>query len=121
MRSRLLAGIAALVLVVTGLTVVASPASAHCGGHEPHPDRYSAGGISFKSGARIRGYPHTYCAVRGLGYPNHGIDVHCWTEPGPPGQGNLWYFVRNTSTGVNGWARYDALNYRFEPGVLPCT
>jgi hypothetical protein len=42
----------------------------------------------------------------GLGYPNHGIDVHCVAITG-----SYWVYVRDTTTGVNGWARYDALNF----------
>jgi len=109
MRSRLLAGVVTLVLAISGLLVVsAGPAAAHCGGHGTHPDLYGAGGVSFRSGTRIRAYPHTNCAVRGLGYRSHGIDLHCHVFM--PGNPAVWFFVRNTSTGVNGWARTDTLD-----------
>lgn len=113
MRSRLLAIVSGLVLAVIGVVVPASPASAHCGGHSTHPDLYNAGGISFKDGTRIRTHPHIDCTVLGLGFPGHGIDVHCATETG-----SLWLFVRNTTTGVNGWGRFDAFNYAF-PVLIP--
>jgi hypothetical protein len=120
MRSRLLAVVAALTLAVTtgGLVVVsASPASAHCGGHTPHPDRYSLGGVSFKSGARIRSHPHTNCTVRGHGNPGNVIDVHCYAITG-----RQWWYVRNTTTGVQGWVRNDVLNWE-DPAageIAPC-
>jgi hypothetical protein len=107
---------AALALATGGLVVVlASPASAHCSGHSLHPDLYGAGGISFREGARIRSHPHVDCTIRGLGNPNHGIDVHCRVVTG-----TTWYFVRNTSTGVNGWTRWDALNLSNPLPVDPC-
>jgi len=119
-RSRLMAGVAALVLAITGLLVVSSPASAHCGGHTPHPDLYSSGGVSFRDGTRMRAYPHTNCAIRGLGYPNHRIDLHCATFTSGPGRPAEWFYVRNTTTGVNGWARRDTLRFTSTDLILGC-
>jgi hypothetical protein len=115
MRSRLLAAAAGLSLALFGAVAPASPASAHCGGHGTHPDLYGGGGISFKNGTNIRRYPHTNCASDGPGCPSQGIDVHCATETG-----SLWLFVRNTSTGVSGWSRFDALNYAFTVTIRDC-
>lgn len=107
MRSRLLAVAATLVLALFGVVVPAGPAAAHCGGHGIHPDLYNGGGISFRDGARIRRYPHITCdIVLGLGYPSHGIDVHCGTLTG-----TVWFYVRDTTTGVQGWTRWDALSF----------
>ncbi|MBO4206078.1 hypothetical protein [Micromonospora echinofusca] len=109
MRSRLLSIASALAFVVSGSMVAlvpATPASAHCDGHGTHPDLYSGGGISWGNGTYIRAYPHRDCQAHGQGYPGQGIDVHCATYTN-----ELWFFVRNTTTGVNGWARRDALNY----------
>ncbi|MGE5829221.1 MAG: hypothetical protein ACM30G_12805 [Micromonosporaceae bacterium] len=118
MRSRLLTILAGLALAMGSTAVVtlllpATPASAHCSGHGTHPDLYSAGGISFSNGTRIRTHPHTDCTILGLGYPSHGIDVHCATETG-----SLWLYVRDTTTGVNGWGRFDAFNYA-HPVLIP--
>jgi hypothetical protein len=106
MRSRILSLAAAVTLAITGLVVAgpASPAFAHCGGHDTHPDRYSGGGVSWGDGTYIRRYPHVDCVADGQGFPAQGIDVHCGVVTG-----TLWLYVRNTSTGVAGWARYDAL------------
>jgi len=106
MRSRILGIAAAMTLAVTGLVVVgpASPAFAHCGGHSTHPDRYNGGGISWANGTFIHRYPHIDCVTDGQGFPGQGIDVHCAVITG-----TAWLYVRNTSTGVAGWARHDAL------------
>lgn len=120
MRSRTTAAVLAL---MSGLLLVpaggASADPARCSGYTTHPDRYSAGGITFKDGAAIRRGPFSDCDRLGLGYRGHGIDVHCAgrqeTNPGP-----AWIFVRDTTTGVNGWVRSDALNYQFEvAGPIP--
>lgn len=108
----------ALALVVAGSALAltpASPASAHCSGHGTHPDLYSGGAISFGNGTNIRSYPHTDCDSRGLGYPSHGIDVHCATLTGA-----LWIFLRDTTTGTNGWARLDALNVSGSTTIADC-
>lgn len=120
MRSRI---VSAALALVTGLLLVpagsASADPAHCSGWNTHPDRYSAGGITFKDGAAIRRGPFGDCDRLGLGYRSHGVDVHCFgrqvSNPGP-----AWIYVRDTSTGVSGWVRSDALNYQFEvAGPIP--
>jgi hypothetical protein len=111
MRSRLLSVASALGLVLAGSLLAltpASPASAHCSGHGTHPDVYSGGGVSFGNGTNIRQQPHIGCTSHGLGYPSHGIDVHCVSVTG-----SVWLFVRNTTTGVNGWARHDSLRISY--------
>lgn len=114
LRTRLGALAASLLLMVGGLVAFsAAPASAHCGGHGTHPDRYSAGGIDWANGTRIRSQPHNTCTIRGLGYRSHGIDVHCLARTGA-----LWVYARNTTTGVNGWSREDAL-YIPNPTFVP--
>ena len=117
MRSRLLTAAAGLVLTLTGFVVFqASPASAHCGGHGTHPDLYNAGGISFRNGTNIHRFPHISCVVDGQGFPSHGIDVHCVT-----GGSVSWFYVRNTTTGVRGWVRFDALAYDRIVTISLCT
>lgn len=116
LRSRLGALAATLLLAVGGLVAfAAAPASAHCGGHGTHPDRYSAGRIDWANGTAIRRYPHISCRADGRGYPRHGIDVHCVTRTGA-----YWFYARNTSTGVNGWAREDALNINYPITIAFC-
>ena len=121
MRSRLLATLSGLALaagvLVGGVLVPATAASAHCSGHGTHPDVYSAGGISFANGTNIRRFPHTSdCSdILGQGFPSQGIDVHCAVETG-----SLWLFVRNTSTGINGWARFDVLRYAMTIVIRDC-
>ena len=116
MRSRLLAAAAGLALAFTGLVVLpATPAFAHCGGHSTHPDLYNAGGIHFANGTNIRRYPHIDCVADGQGFPSQGIDAHCATETG-----SLWLYLRNTTTGVRGWARFDALRYDFTVTIRDC-
>jgi hypothetical protein len=109
MRSRLLATASALAFTTIASVLAltpASPASAHCSGHSTHPDRYDGGNVSFGNGANIRTHPHTNCPSLGLGYPSHGINVHCVVLV----DNSSWLFLRNTTTGVDGWSRSDALN-----------
>jgi hypothetical protein len=118
MRSRLLSAASAFGLVLAGSLLAlapASPASAHCSGHGTHPDAYSGGDISFGNGTHIRAYPHIGCDSRGLGYPGQGIDVHCAVVTT-----NLWFFVRNTTTGVNGWARVDSVRISRPTEIRDC-
>lgn len=111
MRSRLLTFVGTAALTLGGLVVSASPAAAdntHCYGWDTHPDLYSAGGIHFGNGTYIRRGPYTDCDGFGLGYPSHGIDVHCAVINS---NNNIWYYVRDTTTGVSGWALDDSLNF----------
>jgi hypothetical protein len=120
MRSRVLSIASAFGLVLAGSLLAltpASPASAHCSGHGTHPDVYSAGAISFGNGTNIRTYPHADCTSRGLGYPSHGIDVHCVSS----GSSGLWFYLRNTTTGVNGWARFEGLRILRPTEIRSCT
>jgi|GEM_PF-6504761 len=43
----------------------------------------------------------------GRGYPSHGIDVYCFVINT---NGNFWRYVRDTTTGVAGWAADSAIN-----------
>ncbi len=110
MRSRLLTLMSALALTLGGSALTASPAAAdpaHCYGWNTHPDLHSSGGFSFGNGTAIRRGPYTDCDALGRGYPSHGIDVHCYVRNS---NGVYWVYLRNLSTGVNGWSQYDALN-----------
>ncbi len=109
MRSRLLALAGALALALGGLLVSGSPAAAasHCAGWSTHPDIYHDGGIHFLTGTRIHAGPYTDCGSRGLGYPSHGIDVHCAVLNTNDA---LWFYLLDRTTGVYGWSRLDALD-----------
>lgn len=115
MRSRLLTLMGAVALALGGLLVAAGPAAAddaHCYGWDTHPDRYSAGGLSFKDGTAIRRGPYTDCDALGLGYHSQGIDVNCFVQNS---NGYYWVYLRDTTTGVAGWSRLDALNWDGSP------
>jgi hypothetical protein len=120
MRSRMLTLLATGVLTLGGLLVPASPAAAdpaHCYGWNTHPDRYSGGDIHFGDGTAIRRGPYTDCDAFGRGYPSHGIDVHCFVLNSGY---NLWVYVVDTTTGVAGWARDDALTADGMHGTPVC-
>jgi hypothetical protein len=122
MRSRLLAATGALVLTLGGLLAGASPAVAaddpHCYGWDTHPDLHTSGGLRFGDGTAIRRGPYTDCDAFGRGYPGDGIDVYCNVKNR---NGVVWIYVRNTTTGVTGWAAASAL-YPTAPDVSvdPC-
>ncbi|HEU5271611.1 MAG TPA: hypothetical protein VFU36_16910 [Jatrophihabitans sp.] len=111
MRSRLLTSVGALALTLGGLLATAGQAAAdpaHCSGWTTHPDYYSSGGISFKDGTYIRTGPYTDCTALGQGFHSQGINVHCATTNG---NGVLWVYLVDTSTGVAGWSAMSALNW----------
>lgn len=72
---------------------------ARCITYTTHPDLYHRGDIAFVPAAVIRSGPFADCPVRGIAWATHGIDVHCVVANY---HNRAWYFVRNTSTGVNG-------------------
>lgn len=107
-----LAGAAALaagaLTAVMPMTASAAGAASHC--TEPrwdvHPDLTSHGTYSWGNGAAIHTGGYTDCTIVGRGYPSQGIDVHCSRVND---NGLTWVYARNTSTGVAGWVRADAL------------
>lgn len=120
MRSRLLTLMGALTLTLGGLLASAGQAAAdpaHCSGWGTHPDLYSAGGFSFGNGTYIWSAPYTDCTALGQGYPSQGIDVNCARVNS---NGNLWIYLRDTSTGKAGWSRIDAL-YWDGSAIEDCT
>jgi len=119
MRSRLLTLLGTLTLAVTGLAVSAGPAAAdpaRCGGWSTPADIFSAGGFSFGNGTPIYRGPYNDCTILGRGYTSQGIDVHCYLNNS---FGNLFFFVRDTSTGVNGWVARADVNWDGTP-IAPC-
>lgn len=90
--------------------IVAAPASAAGSCSETkwdtHPDLVSTGVYSWGDGSAIRTAGYTECTLLGRGYQGQGIDVHCRRTNA---NGLIWVYVRNTTTGVAGWARADTL------------
>ena len=119
MRSRLFAFTGALALALGGLLVSAGPAAAdqaHCYGWS-HPDLYNSGGIHFLNGTNMHRGPYLDCDVLGAGYPSQGINVHCAVINS---NNYVYLYVDDTSTGVSGWARSDALGYDHTVSVPVC-
>lgn len=120
MPSRLLTLTGVATLTLGGLLATSGPATAdpaHCYGWNSHPDLYSSGAVHFGNGTNIRRGPYTDCDSFGLGYSGHGIDVHCWVLNGSY---NAWAYVVDTTTGVAGWAKSDALSYDHAVGTPNC-
>lgn len=120
MRNRPNTSLAAVFLTLGGLAVSAGPAAADpasCYGWNTHPDVTHTGGVSFGNGTNIRRGPDTSCDSHGLGYPSHGIDVHCHVYNA---SGYGWAYVRNLTTGVSGWARINTLNVSPSAGIGEC-
>lgn len=119
-RTRLLAVAGTVALAAGGLLVTASPAAAvpaHCLNWNTHPDLYNSGGISFSNGTYLRSGPYSDCPGNGQGFPSQGINVHCAVINSFD---YAWFYINDTSTGVNGWARYDSLTYSKSVSVPDC-
>jgi|SRR5215467_407665 len=123
MRSRIFRLVSALTLVLGGLLLApATPAladagdPAHCS-EFPHPDLYNGGGIGFLNGTIIHSGAYTNCKNRGEGFPSQGINVHCLVVND---NGFIWLYVVDTTTGIQGWARLDALNVMRTVSVDVC-
>lgn len=114
MRTRLLTVLSTAVLTIGGLLTSAGPAAAdpaRCSGWATPADVYEGGGFSFKSGGTtLRRAPYSDCDAVGFGVPGQGIDVYCYV---PNSFGNVFFYVRNTTSGFGGWARSDDLNVNF--------
>lgn len=120
MRSRLLASTGALVVALGGLVAGAGPAAAddaHCYGYGTHPDMTHSGGLTFGNGTAIRRGPFTDCDAFGRGYPSHGIDVYCFIRNS---NGVKWAYVRDTTTGVAGWAAESTITYASGSYIVQC-
>lgn len=122
MRSRLLARIAALVLVAGGLLMLpVGPAFADCGLDDHiHPDREAWGTGIFWQGAQeggtpLRYGPHVGCDVKSVPSAGDGIDVHC--AKNEPDSNNDWVYAHSPQyDNVKGWAREGQL--RVDTGLL---
>ncbi|ANW18874.1 hypothetical protein [Streptomyces clavuligerus] len=86
-------------------------AAAPCGTNVADRDGSSWGRTA--DGAHMRSGSSTSCASKGIAYSGHVLDYHCFTG----GSTHSWTFVRNDTTGVQGWIRDDLLSDggSFEP------
>ena len=115
MRARLIAktGVIALgVATALAVPVATEPAYANSCSHA-HSNRDPNSGSFIENGTNIRRGPHyppgLSCASNGQGQAGQGADFHCFTQNGDEFRGwTTWTWVRNTSTGVQGWVN-DAL------------
>jgi hypothetical protein len=65
------------------------------------------------NGINIRSGPGTGCTVVGSGFGNQGVTLYC----GNGSDSDLWWYIHDNSTGVNGWVSAGLLN--FDPEDVP--
>lgn len=71
-----------------------------------YPDRDNHGFVNFPANTvTLRSGPSNGCIQTGQGMYDQRADYLCYT----PGDGGTWTFVRNSSTGAQGWVRDDQL------------
>jgi hypothetical protein len=71
-----------------------------------YPDKDHHGWTNFPANTvTLRSGPSNGCMQTGQGLHDQRADYLCYT----PGDGGTWTFVRNTSTGAQGWVRDDQL------------
>ncbi len=71
-----------------------------------YPDKDNQGWINFPANTvTLRSGPSNSCIQTGQGLHDQRADYLCYL----PGDGGTWTFVRNTSTGAQGWVRDDQL------------
>ncbi len=71
-----------------------------------YPDRDHHGWINFPANTvTLRSGPSNSCIQKGQGEHDQRADYLCYL----PGDGGTWTFVRNVSTGDQGWVRDDKL------------
>ena len=85
-------------------------------------DIYEGGYFSFRSiafgGTPLHRGPFDDCQVAITGFAGQGIDVHCIFVNS---FGTPFFYVRNTSTGYAGWARYTEIIWSTGgPGINGC-
>jgi hypothetical protein len=73
-----------------------------------YPDRDNHPWVNFPANTvTLRSGPSNSCIQTGQGLHDQRADYLCYT----PGDGGTWTFLRNTSTGDQGWVRDDLLPY----------
>ncbi|HYN66092.1 MAG TPA: hypothetical protein VES93_04330 [Ornithinibacter sp.] len=95
--------VVAVALTATAAGVlVAAPAAAAVSGR-------------FTTGTNIRRCPQLSCVKDGIGYPSHSVTVYCYTYGSTADGTNIWYKVKDTTTGVSGYSLSRYVDYN---GVL---
>lgn len=92
--------------VLVAPVVTSSPALAHAACGRTVGDLDNSSWPTGANDARLRSGSSTGCATNGISYPSHRLDYHCYTWGN---DGNSWTYVRNDTTGVQGWTRDDLL------------
>jgi hypothetical protein len=71
-----------------------------------YPDKDFSGWVTFPvTTVTLRSGPSNSCIQTGQGIPGQRADYFCYA----PGDGGTWTFLRNVSTGDQGWVRDDLL------------
>ncbi|MBO4207641.1 SH3 domain-containing protein [Micromonospora echinofusca] len=100
-------------MLLTAVTItpviVTGPASAHATCGKTASDKDGSGWVKSANGANIRSGSSTGCTSKGIAYSSHVLDYHCYTWGN---DGYSWTYVRNDTTGVQGWIRDDLLSDR---------
>ena len=75
------------------------------GGHgKGYPDELSDPPSHWRSGTDIRRCANTACAADGVGDPSHAVTVYCYVQGGWAAGTNIWYRLRDNTTGVSGYS-----------------
>lgn len=100
-------------LLATG-PETAIPQFSGCGWTPANDSKVS--GTYNESGVYIRSGADTSCAALGEGFPGQSVTVHCvWYNSG---DGLIWDFLTDNTTGVRGWSADEYVNWT--GGVLGC-
>jgi hypothetical protein len=105
--SRGVLGVLALTAAVVVAPVTTGPASAHAPCGKTVGDKDDSSWPKSADAARERSGSSTSCAINGIAYKTQQLDYHCFTWAN---DGYSWTYVRNNSTGVQGWIRDDLLS-----------
>ncbi|MDX5456160.1 hypothetical protein ACFWRG_14635 [Micromonospora tulbaghiae] len=110
MRASTRGALGAVALTATVLVapiVTATSASAHAACGKTVGDKDSSNWPKSANGANERSGSSTGCGINGVAYNTQQLDYHCYTVGN---DGYTWTYLRNNSTGVQGWVRDDLLS-----------
>ena len=109
MKKRLAPTLAATILAANAIVGGVGLESAHAAGQCPNNNWSNKDGSRDNyfqyNGTNIRTGNSIDCTSLGLGYKNHILVLHCTRYNGS----YLWWHLKDTTTGVSGWVRYDQL------------
>ncbi|HEX9999295.1 MAG TPA: hypothetical protein VGB74_02480 [Actinoplanes sp.] len=86
--------------------VTGSPALAHASCGTTVGDKDGSSWPTGADSARLRQGSSTGCESNGISYASNVLDYHCYTWGN---DGYSWTYVRNDTTGKQGWSRDDLL------------